>query len=200
METMLYFGSFNPVHKGHIAIAEWVLDQGLCEEVWFVVSPRSPFKRQEELAEEQHRLEMVRTAAGESSHPDRIRACGIEFDLPKPSYTVDTLQALEERYPNRTFSILIGEDNVSGLPRWKGYDRFIRKYRIWYYPRSGGDGTKYDTPAKVLPSAPLLDYSATEIRRRLRLGEPVEEMVTPGVYRYIEKHGLWTCTTDCKTK
>ena len=200
METMLYFGSFNPIHRGHIAIAEWVLRQGLCEDLWLIVSPQNPFKRREELADEQERLEMARIAARESNYPDRIRACGIEFDLPKPSYTIDTLDALRARYPDRKFSILMGEDNVNELPRWKGFERFSREYRIWYYPREGAQRAVSDTPARALSAAPLLDCSSTEIRRKLRLGEAIGEMVSPGVDHYIKEHGLWTCTTDCKTK
>lgn len=143
---------------------------------------------------------MARIAAQESNYPDQIRASGIEFDLPKPSYTVDTLDTLRERYPDRKFSILMGEDNVNNLPRWKGYERFSKEYRIWFYPRQGAKQAISGTPAQALSSAPLLDYSSTEIRRKLRLGESIEKMVSAGVDHYIKEHGLWTCTTDCKTK
>ena len=117
--VILYFGSFNPVHKGHMAVAEWILEQGLCNEVWFVVSPQNPLKRDGSLIGEEERLAMVRLAAAASRYSRRMRACDVEFSLPRPSYTVDTLSVLTERYPDTTFSLLVGSDIPGQITQWK---------------------------------------------------------------------------------
>ena len=200
MDIMLYFGSFNPIHRGHIAIAEWVLKQEMCDELWFIVSPQNPFKQADELISEEQRMEMVRIAIQESAYPERTKASGIEFELPKPSYTIDTLDVLRKQYPDYHFSLLIGEDNVNNLPLWKEYDRLTREYPIWYYPRRSSEQTSFNTPARLLPDAPFLEYASTEIRQKVRQGESIEQMVPSGVNRYIKEHKLWTCTNACKTK
>ncbi len=117
--VILYFGSFNPVHKGHMAVAEWILEQGLCNEVWFVVSPQNPLKRDGSLIGEEERLAMVRLAAAASRYSRRMRACDVEFSLPRPSYTVDTLSVLTERYPDTTFSLLVGSDIPGQITQWR---------------------------------------------------------------------------------
>mgnify|MGYP000629925879 CR=1 FL=1 len=132
--VILYFGSFNPVHKGHMAVAEWILEQGLCNEVWFVVSPQNPLKRDGSLIGEEERLAMVRLAAAASRYSRRMRACDVEFSLPRPSYTVDTLSVLTERYPDTTFSLLVGSDIPGQITQWKEWRKLLDNYKIYVYP------------------------------------------------------------------
>lgn len=135
--VMLYFGSFNPIHKGHIALAEYAVEKGLCDELVLVVSPQSPYKQAEELAPEMDRFEMAETACAASRYPDRIKPSVVEFLLPKPSYTIDTLRYLAENHgADMEFSILMGADQIERLDGWKEYDRIL-EYPVYVYPRRG---------------------------------------------------------------
>lgn len=135
--VMLYFGSFNPVHKGHIALAEHVIDRQLCDEVVLVVSPQSPYKEAGELAPELDRFEMAEIACATSKYPERIKPSVVEFLLPKPSYTIDTLRYLEENHgAQMRFSILMGGDQIARLDGWKEYERIL-EYPVYVYPRRG---------------------------------------------------------------
>lgn len=199
--TILYFGSFNPPHNGHAAIAKYVLDKGLCDRVWLVVSPRNPFKATSELAPAADRLAMARIAAREADAQGRVQACGIEFDLPLPSYTVNTLDALKARYPDERFSVLMGADAAAGFGRWRDWQRIARDYNIYVYPRLGARPVSEPGMRFImLEDAPELDFSATDVRRRKEDGGNVRDMVPGGVDEYMEKHGLWTCTNASKTK
>ena len=135
--VMLYFGSFNPIHKGHIALAEYAVEKGLCDELVLVVSPQSPYKQAEELAPEMDRFEMAEAACAASRYPDRIKPSVVEFLLPKPSYTIDTLRYLAENHgADMEFSILMGADQIERLDGWKEYDRIL-EYPVYVYPRRG---------------------------------------------------------------
>jgi guanylate kinase len=168
--VMLYFGSFNPVHRGHIAIAEYVLDRGLADMVVMVVSPQNPFKDAAELAPEMERFEMASAAAAASRYPWLIQASAVELTLPQPSYTIDTLRFLEERFPATQFSILMGGDSAVEFPRWREADKILENYKIFVYPRANGDGESFPDGVTVLRDAPMLDVSATEIRELLAAG------------------------------
>ncbi len=190
---MLYFGSFNPVHKGHIALAERVVEQDLCDEVALVVSPQNPYKDLSMLAPELERYEMAEIACKASAYPDRIRPSVIEFLLPRPSYTIDTLQYLSEHHGNEmTFSILMGSDQLERLDGWKSYEKILA-YPVYVYPRKG-----YLVPAEyanhitLLKDAPLLDVSSTEIRQRIESGEDTTDWLHPDVAAYIRRKGLWS--------
>ena len=190
---ILYFGSFNPVHKGHIAMAEHVMDKDLGDEVAMIVSPQNPFKAEWMQAPEMDRLEMVERACRNSRHPDRIRPSVIEFLLEKPSYTVNTLRHLEQNYGSQmTFSILMGSDLVNQLPRWRDADEIISRYDLLVYPRPN-EPVHFSTPrTTVLEDAPEYEYSSTRIREGLEIGEDVSSMVDGDVLQYIREHGLWT--------
>ena len=167
---MLYFGSFNPVHRGHIAIAEYVLDRGLADMVVMVVSPQNPFKEAEGLAPEFERFETVERAAASSRYPYTIQASAVEMTLPKPSYTINTLRFLGERFPGAQFSILMGGDNAEGVAGWREADKIIGHYPIFVYPRPGDDPAKYPAGTTVLEDAPQMDISSTQIRALLESG------------------------------
>ena len=168
--VMLYFGSFNPVHRGHIAIAEWAVDRGLADMVVMVVSPQNPFKDANGLAPELERFETAQRAAAESRHPWAIQASAVEMTLPRPSYTIDTMRHLTEIMPDKQFSILLGGDNAAGLARWREADKILGHYPIYIYPRPGDDRAKFPTGVTVLDDAPLLDISSTRIRALLASG------------------------------
>lgn len=194
--VMLYFGSFNPVHRGHIALAEYVVGQGLCDEAVLVVSPQSPYKQAAELAPEMDRFEMAEIACAASKYPDRIKPSVVEFLLPKPSYTIDTLRYLKENFGSgMQFSILMGSDQIARLDGWKEYDRIL-EYPVYVYPRRGGESVSgFEGRITLLDEAPLLDIASTGIRDRITRGEDVSAMLAPKVLEYIRKKGLWSPAT-----
>jgi guanylate kinase len=166
----LYFGSFNPVHRGHVAIAEWVIDRDLADLVVMVVSPQSPYKDADELAPEVERFEMAERASAASRHPWRIQASAVEMTLPRPSYTIDTLRFLAERFPTTEFSILVGGDNAGGIARWREGEKILAGWPVLVYRRPGDDPATFPAGATVLEGAPLLDISSTAIRSLLSEG------------------------------
>ena len=187
----LYFGSFNPIHNGHIAIAEHVVDQGLCDMLVMIVSPQNPLKQATDLAPDLARFEMVEAACASSKHPVRIVPSAIEFVLPRPSYTIDTLRALEqERGDDMEFSVVMGGDLAEQLPRWKEWETLLQRYPIYMYPREGVTSTPYPE-ITMLEGAPELPFSSTDVRERLKKGESIDDMVPAAVAKYITDNGLW---------
>ena len=190
-KIILYFGSFNPVHNGHTAVAGYVLERGLCDELWFVVSPRNPLKDSAELAPDGDRLHMAEIAVVEKLAGRAVRVSDVEFSLPKPSYTIDTLRHLTREYPEAAFSILVGADIMEELDLWKDYREILDNYNIYVYPREGYTLGKFADRVTLLADAPMCDYSSTDVRRGLAQGGDVGSMVSPGVLKYIDEHRLW---------
>lgn len=190
VDTIAYFGSFNPVHKGHIAIAEYVLSQGLCNDVMLIVSPLNPFKQAGDMAPRHDRLKMARIAAAGSRYPDQISASDIEFGLPVPSRTVRTLEQLSSLYPGRSFGLLMGGDNVDRFDKWLGFESILDNYPIYVYPREGcpDNGKWYSGKLNYLTDAPLWPFSATAFRKSTA---GVAEHLPDGVAEYIKEHGLY---------
>ncbi|MCK9611355.1 MAG: nicotinate (nicotinamide) nucleotide adenylyltransferase [Bacteroidales bacterium] len=185
----LYFGSFNPIHTGHLAIAKYLLKNSGLDEIWFVVSPQSPFKKESSLLDDDFRFNMVQLAI---KNFKRMRACNIEFTLPKPSYTIDTLSALQERFLKNIFSLIIGSDNLELFHKWKDYNKIIDNYKIFVYPRRGFDGGKLKTHSSVcMINAPLYDISSTWIREIIKSGKDVKGYMPERVLSYIEKMGFY---------
>ena len=190
---MLYFGSFNPVHNGHTALAEWVVGEGLCDELVLVVSPQNPHKENRALAPEFIRLEMAQLACAASKFPDRIKPSAVEFLLERPSYTIDTLRYLEAEFGEQMeFSILMGTDLVNTLDSWKEYGAIVGRYPIYVYPRRGYEVKKFAGTVHFLADAPQFDYSSTEVRQTLQTGGDASRMVAPEVLDYIRESGLWS--------
>ena len=170
--TGLFFGSFNPIHEGRVGIARYLLEKKLCEEVWFVISPCNPFKVDRFLLPETDRLAIVSAAIG--GIPG-MKACDVEFSMSKPSYTVDTLRVLFDRYPGRRFALIIGGDNVPDFPKWKDY--WIEAHcSIFVYPRPGMVNSE-ESPSMTFIDAPLFPLSATEIREMIRKGDDISNLV-----------------------
>lgn len=190
---MLYFGSFDPVHKGHIALAEYVIDRNLGDEVAMIVSPQNPFKAAMSQTPEMDRFEMTEMACADSRYPDRIRASAIEFLLDKPSYTIRTLDYLAENFgAEMEFSIMIGSDNTSRLDEWREYERILATYPVYVYPRRGAETVKFRDRLHLLEGVPLVDFSSTDVRAAAERGEDTTPMVGERVAEYIRRKQLWT--------
>ena len=188
MKVGLYFGSFNPVHIGHLIIASHIVEHTELDQVWFVVSPQNPFKNNTTLLNEQHRLALVKIAIeGES----KLRASNAEFQLPKPSYTIDTLTYLSEKYPAHHFSIIMGSDSYQNLEQWKNYKQIIINYNIYVYNRPFFP-VKQPVPKNIIiVDAPLLEISASAIRKDIREGRSIRYLVADDVKIEIEAKGYY---------
>ncbi len=189
----LYFGSFNPVHRGHIALTEWIVGQGLCDEAVLIVSPQNPLKDSAELAPEFIRYQMCELACAESKYPDRIKVSAVEFTLEKPSYTINTLRFLRANFGDEMeFSILLGADNMAIFDKWVAHDEILRDYEIMVYPRTGYDVPQLSGNIRYLADAPIFDYAATQIREAAGRGENIDDKVCPSVAKYIRENNLWS--------
>jgi len=188
-KTGLMFGSFNPVHIGHLALANYVLSYSDLQEIWFVVTPQNPFKESINLAPENHRLKMMEVAI---NNDERFKICDIEFNMPRPSYTIDTLDKLKELYPDKLFSLIMGADNLLAIDKWKEPARLMASYHIICYPRNGSDlsPTKGLSNVEII-NAPLMDISATLIRNALKKQKNIRFLLPHGVYDYIKKNNLY---------
>jgi len=184
-KTGLFCGSFNPIHIGHIVIAGYMAEFTDLDEVWFVVSPQNPLKKKESLLGDHHRLTMVNIAIADDS---RFRASGIEFKLPRPSYTVNTLAALQEKYPNRQFALIMGSDNLQTFNKWRNYEKILIEHKLYVYPRPGFDGGAFrEHPSVIWTDAPLMDISSTFIRQAIAMKKDVSYMLPTTVYKYIKE-------------
>jgi nicotinate-nucleotide adenylyltransferase len=189
------FGSFDPPHMGHVAIAEHMLKACGLDQVWLVVTPQNPFKLDRVLSPDQHRLAMVRLAV--QGHAG-LSASGFELDLPKPNYTVDTLAFMRQRWPDHAFVLIIGSDNLASLHRWKDPEKILEHHRVLVYPRPGVEEHLQQTVLSTHPQvdliadAPRVDASSTGIRVRIRNWRPLDGLVHPDVASYIRQHGLYT--------
>jgi len=185
----LFFGSFNPIHTGHLIIANYMANYTELDEVWFVVSPQNPFKDKKNLGNMYDRLEMVNLAI---EGAEKLRVSDIEFSLPQPSYTIDTLIHLAEKYPTRDFSIIMGEDNLTSFPKWKNADVILRDYHIVVYPRPGYDGGTLKThPSVTITETPVMELSSTFVRQAVKEGKNLQFYVPENVIDFIEKKGLY---------
>ena len=189
MRIGLFFGSFNPVHVGHMIIANYVLEYSALEKVWMVVSPHNPHKKRKSLAKDHDRLHLVRLAINDNPN---ISASDIEFALPRPSYTIDTLTYLEEKYPDHTFTLIMGADNLISLPRWKNYEMIINNHEIIVYNRPNYEGAELKDHENVtFLDAPLLNISSSYIRRCIKEGKSIQYLTTDKVYEYLEETPIY---------
>ena len=194
----IFGGSFNPIHLGHTALAAYICEQGLVDEVWLMVSPQNPLKQDLTLLDENERLAMARLAV--APYP-MLRVCNFEFTLPRPSYTYHTLQALRTAYPDHEFSLIIGEDNWNNFHRWYRGDDIVRETPIIVYPRSSensehSESTKelstFKHQLSILENSPILPYSSTEIRNIIAHGKDASHMLHPDVAKYITEKQHYT--------
>ena len=185
IKTGIFGGSFNPIHIGHLAIANYLCEYEDLQEIWFLISPQNPFKKKEDLLDDQTRLKLVNAAIKGYS---RFKACDLEFSLPRPSYTVNTLDALKRLYPERDFTIIIGADNWINFNKWKSPEKILHEHSLIIYPRPGFPVDASGLPSQVrLVKAPLLDVSSTFIREGLRLGKDIRFFLPQAVYERIKQ-------------
>ena len=191
MKVGLYFGSFNPIHHGHLLIASYVLQHTSLQQIWFVVSPQNPLKPAASLLNEYHRLYLVQLAIEGDT---RFKASDIEFKLPKPSYTIDTLAYLTEKYPNNEFSIIMGSDSFQNLPKWKNGDYLLGHYSIYVYKRPGSESLPVYPGAKDIHEldAPLLPISSTYVRKNIKDGKSIRYLVPEAVRMEIERNHYYS--------
>lgn len=193
MKIGLYFGTFNPIHVGHLIIANHMVDYTSLDEVWLVVTPQNPLKNKTSLLADYHRLATVRIAVENNS---KLKACNIEFDLPKPSYTVNTLAYLKEKHPDHTFSLIMGEDNLRTFHKWKNYQQILENYSIYSYPRVLTEQEKENQnsisnnlfkshPNVTIINAPIMTVSASFIRDAIKNKKDVQYLLTESVYQYV---------------
>lgn len=187
----LYFGSFNPIHIGHLAIAGYMTEFAGLNQIWFVVSPQNPLKKKKTLLADHHRLYLTQLAIGDN---DRLRASDIEFKLAVPSYTIDTLAYLTEKYPKNEFCLVMGEDNLYSLHKWKNVIELVKKYAIYVYPRPNADKPVSPLLDLILSAAeihsvkaPLMDISGTFIRNGIKNGKDMSYFLHPAVWKYIKE-------------
>ena len=187
----LYFGSFNPLHIGHLILANYLAEHSNLDEIWLVVTPQNPFKDKKSLLDNASRLEMVALSLKEY---DKLKPCDIEFHLPQPNYTIDTLIHLEEKYPQHSFSLIMGEDNLKSFHKWKNYEVILSRYLIYVYPRLS-EGKVPDALQGhehiVYIKTPIIELSATAIREDIAQGKDVRPMLPPQIWSYIDKWGFY---------
>jgi nicotinate-nucleotide adenylyltransferase len=183
MRIGLFFGSFNPIHQGHLILSQFILNQTDLAEIWFVVSPQNPLKSMADLFPEDDRLEMVKLAIKDQ---DQFKACDVEFDMPRPSYTYNTLLELGEKYPKYEFVLILGSDNLQHFDKWKDHEKILLDYDLIVYNREHNPGGDFAKNQKVrLLKGPMLNISSTQIRSYMRLGRSVKFMVPKEVEEYL---------------
>ena len=188
----LYFGTFNPIHIGHLVIANHMVEFSDLDEVWFVVTPQSPFKTKKTLLDNHQRFEMVYEATKEY---EKLKPSNIEFNLPQPNYTINTLVHLNEKYPKGyEFSLIMGEDNLKGLHKWKNYETILELHNLYVYPRIS-EGTidqqfkEHDKITRV--NAPIMEISSTFIRREHKNGKNIKPLLPPEVWKYMDEMNFY---------
>ena len=187
----LFFGSFNPIHVGHLILANYFTEHTDLDEVWFIVSPQNPFKQKQSLLPNYHRLELVYRATQE--YP-KLKVSDIEFGLPTPSYTSTTLVHLEEKYPEKEFALLIGEDNLSNFNKWRNYDLILDRHYLYVYPRV--DVKKIpeefnDHPKIKLVKAPRMELSSSDIRSAIKAGKNIRPLMPPESWQYLDEMNFY---------
>jgi nicotinate-nucleotide adenylyltransferase len=190
MKIGLFFGSFNPVHTGHLILANYLVEESDLDELWLVISPHNPFKERSTLADDYVRYEMVLRSV--EDHP-KLKACNVEFDLPKPSYTIDTLKYLSEEHPEHEFVLIMGGDNLASLNKWKNYEQILLNYSIYVYKRPEyqlGELASHSR-IKIFENAPLIEISSTFIRKLIKEGKSIRYWVTEETREIIESTALY---------
>lgn len=186
MKVGLFFGTFNPVHIGHLILGSYMVEFTDLEEVWFVVTPHNPLKEKQSLLPDLHRYRMVEEAT--EDYP-RLKPSSIEFGLPQPNYTINTLAYLSEKYPEHEFVLIMGEDNLKTLHKWKNYEALLGNYAVYYYPRIYSETQDDQMPIKGKLNrveAPVVEISSTFIRNAIKQKKDIRAMLPPGVWNYID--------------
>lgn len=189
MHIGLFFGSFNPIHVGHMVLANYMVSFTDLEQVWFVVSPHNPLKEKASLLNQNQRLHMVNLAIGDNA---KLKSSNIEFGLPQPSYTINTLAHLKEKYPKHRFSLIMGEDNLESFTKWKNYEEILKNHKLYVYPRPNSNSEELKThPNVIMTEAPLMEISSTMIRKAIKDKKEVSFFVPQAVWQYLDEMSFY---------
>jgi len=191
MQVGLYFGSFNPIHIGHLVIANHLAEYSDLDQIWFVVTPHNPFKKKSSLLDNFQRLEMVYRATKDYT---KLKPSDIEFNLLQPNYTINTLVHLQEKHPDYAFSLIMGEDNLKSFHKWKNYELILENHHIYVYPRVSKDKveTQFDGHKKIhVIDAPIMELSSTFIRKSIKAGKNVQPMLPQHVWEYLDEMNFY---------
>lgn len=190
MRIGIYPGSFNPIHIGHMVIAGYMAEFTDLDEIWMVVSPRNPLKETTDMLQDYNRLDLVKLAIGDNK---KIKASDVEFRLPKPSYTINTIRFLKEKFPENEFVLIMGEDNLVTFDKWKDFETLLELCTLYVYPRLHVEKTKFHSHPKVrlISEVPVMEISATFIRDSIRKKNDVRYMLSAGVWNKIEEDGFY---------
>ena len=188
MKTGLFFGSFNPIHSGHLIIANYIVENSELEELWLVVTPHNPHKKRSTLADDYDRLHLVNLAVQEHV---KLFSCNIEFDMPKPSYTIDTLVRLKEKYPENDYSIIMGSDNLQNCNKWKNYEQILEDYSIYVYPRPGYEISGSHKNIHVIEGVPQMEISSSFIRKSIKEGKDISYLMPEKAWIYTDEMNFY---------
>lgn len=191
MKVGLYFGSFNPIHIGHLVIANHIAEYSDLDQIWFVVTPHNPFKKKSSLLDNYQRLEMVYLATKDYT---KLKPSDIEFNLPQPNYTVNTLAYLQEKYPDYEFALIMGEDNLKSFHKWKNHEIILQNHHIYVYPRISENKveTQFDSHKKIHHiDAPIMELSSTFIRKAIKAGKNVKPMLPEFAWEYLDEMNFY---------
>ncbi len=189
MKIGLFFGSFNPVHIGHMLIADFLIHNSDLDQIWMVVTPHNPLKPKKSLAKDYDRLHLMRLATEDNNH---IKPSDLEFSLPKPSYTVDTMAYVTEKYPQHDFHLIMGGDSIASLHRWKNYEVLLQKYKILVYRRPEYElGDLQNHESVTILDAPQIEISASYVRNRIKEKQSIRYLVPDAVYQYLEDNPIY---------
>ena len=191
MKIGLYFGTFNPIHVGHLIIANHMVENSDLDEIWMVVTPQNPFKKKSSLLDNYHRLQLVDLAI--ENYP-KIKSSKIEFDLPQPNYTVHTLAHISDKFPEHNFSLIMGEDNLKSFHKWKNYEIILEHHHLYVYPRisEGKTETQFDNHPKIHKiDSPIIQISSTQIRKGIQEEKNIRPMLSNSVWKYIDEMNFY---------
>ncbi len=191
MKIGLFFGTFNPIHIGHLIIANYMVEFSDLDEVWFVITPLSPFKKKKSILPNHHRLAITNVAVENYS---KLKASDIEFKLVEPNYTINTLIHIEEKFPDKQFCLIMGEDNLKGFHKWKNYEEILKNYDLYVYPRisEGSTDTQFNNHPKIKKvAAPIVEISSTFIRKAIKEKKDISTMLPTNVWKYIDEMNFY---------
>ncbi len=191
MKIGLYFGTFNPIHVGHLTIANHMAEYSDLNQIWLVVTPHNPFKKKSSLLDNHQRLEMVYRATKDYT---KLKPSDIEFNLPQPNYTINTLTYLQEKHPDYEFALIMGEDNLKSFHKWKNYELILQGHDIYVYPRisEGTVETQFDGHPKIHHvAAPIMELSSTFIRKSIKAGKNIRPMLPEHVWEYVDEMNFY---------